>query len=225
MTSPRAHKDNHQNHKCWDKNTIKDLEQVFLKPAYDLPSWLLSSKTSLLRIILSSWSVICLALSVFQKRILKKQIESFWKIETQGYWKYISQYKFYNFKKFQYLVTKQICHALCTLKYGLLSKWVTQSKTTFLINEFLNYGTAMIFQIFQHRTQKTAKNLSLLCCFCKILTLYITGNKGKLTVIQTSFVLHNSLQFSCTPSCLFWGFVLNRRAKWKSMINLINKNS
>ena len=33
--------------KSWDKNTIKDLEQVCPKQAHDILSWLLSSKTIL----------------------------------------------------------------------------------------------------------------------------------------------------------------------------------
>ena len=36
----------------WDKNTINDLEQVCLKQAHNLLSWLLSSKTTFLVLIL-----------------------------------------------------------------------------------------------------------------------------------------------------------------------------
>ena len=52
--------------KSWDRNTIKDLEQVCPKQAHDFLSWLLSSKTILPRLILSSWSVICFVSSISQ---------------------------------------------------------------------------------------------------------------------------------------------------------------
>ena len=36
--SPKAFKDNQQNHKKWNKNTIKDLKQVCPKQAHDFLS-------------------------------------------------------------------------------------------------------------------------------------------------------------------------------------------
>ena len=62
--------------KSWDRNTISDLEQVCPKEDQDLLSWLLSSKTILLRIILSSRSVICFVSSISQNESWKK-IENF----------------------------------------------------------------------------------------------------------------------------------------------------
>ena len=44
--------------KNWDKNTIKDLEQVCLKQDHDLLSTFWSSETILSKLILSVWSSI-----------------------------------------------------------------------------------------------------------------------------------------------------------------------
>ena len=57
--------------KCWEKNTIKDLEHVCPKKAHDFFSWLLSSKTILPWLILSSWTVICL--DALYAQFLKKE--------------------------------------------------------------------------------------------------------------------------------------------------------
>ena len=58
--------------KTWDRNTISELEQVCPKQDQDFLSWLLSSKTILPRLILTSWSVICFVSSISQKESLKK---------------------------------------------------------------------------------------------------------------------------------------------------------
>ena len=49
-----------------EKNKIEILEQVRPKNDHDFPSWLFSSKTVLLRLVLSSWIVICLVHSLSQ---------------------------------------------------------------------------------------------------------------------------------------------------------------
>ena len=59
--------------KSWDKNKIIDLEQVCRQEDHDFLSWLLSSKTIKPRLLLSSWSVICLVRSISQYWILKKK--------------------------------------------------------------------------------------------------------------------------------------------------------
>ena len=51
--------------KSWDKNTISDPEQLCPKQDQDFLSWLLSSKTTLPTLILSSKSVICFVSSIF----------------------------------------------------------------------------------------------------------------------------------------------------------------
>ena len=63
--------------KNWDKNTIEDLEQVCPKQFHDFLCWLLSSRTILPRLTLSSWSVICLVRSIPQYWISKKQLNHF----------------------------------------------------------------------------------------------------------------------------------------------------
>ena len=52
--------------KSWDKKTISDLEQVCPKQDQDFLSWLMSSKTILSRLILSSNSVIRFVSSISQ---------------------------------------------------------------------------------------------------------------------------------------------------------------
>ena len=58
--------------KSWDRNTISDLQQVWPKQVQDFHSWLLSSKTILPRLILSSWSVICFVSSISQTESYRK---------------------------------------------------------------------------------------------------------------------------------------------------------
>ena len=107
----------------------------------------------------------------------------------------------------QYPVTKQFCFTFCTVERAFVSEWVTQASTHFFINVILNFGTAVMFQIFHLFIQKIAKNLAFFCSFCKILTLYGSRKKvWKLTVIQISPVPHNSVQVSCAPKRLFCGF-------------------
>ena len=58
--------------KSGDRNTISGLEQVCPKQAQDFFSWLLSSKSILRRLILSSWSVIWVVGSISQKECYRK---------------------------------------------------------------------------------------------------------------------------------------------------------
>ena len=125
-----------------------------------------------------------------------------------------------------YPVAKQVCFALSTVKGGLVSEWVTRANPNFFINEILNFGTAMIFQIFHLFIIKIAKNLAFFCSFSKVFTLYSSRKKFcKLTVIQTSTVPHNSMQVSCAPNRLFCGFVLFWRTESVSLNFTINKDS
>ena len=84
--------------KSCGKNTINGLDQVCPKQAHDFLAWLLSSKTFLPTIILSSWSIICLVRSISQYWVSKKRIESFQQIFVRRYWQYISHYKLYKSK-------------------------------------------------------------------------------------------------------------------------------
>ena len=60
--------------KTWDKNTIENLELVCPKQYHDCFSWLLSSKTILLRILIYSRSLICLVRSICHYWILNKKL-------------------------------------------------------------------------------------------------------------------------------------------------------
>ena len=46
-----------------------------------------------------------------------------------------------------YTVTKQFYLAICTVKCGLVSEWVTRANHYFF-KEILKFGTAMISQVF-----------------------------------------------------------------------------
>ena len=125
-----------------------------------------------------------------------------------------------------YPITKQFCLTLCTLKCGFVSEWVTCANSNFFINEILNFGTVVIFQIFQLFIQQIANNLAFFCSFCKIFTFYSSRNNvWKLTLIQTSSVPHMSMQVSCAPKGLLCGFVLISRTKSVSLNFAIKKNS
>ena len=63
--------------KSWARNTIGYLEQVCLKQAHDVFSWLLSSKTYLPTQLLLSWSVICLLRSISQIDTRRKRLNNF----------------------------------------------------------------------------------------------------------------------------------------------------
>ena len=58
--------------KSWDRNTISDLEQICPKQARDFLSRLLSSKTILPKLILTSRSVICFVSSISQNECYRK---------------------------------------------------------------------------------------------------------------------------------------------------------
>ena len=125
-----------------------------------------------------------------------------------------------------YLLTRQFCRTLCTLKYGLVSEWVTRANPICFINEILNFGTAVIFQLFHLFIQWIAKSVALFCSFCKVFTLYSSRKTvWKLSVIQTATVPHNSAQVSCEPKRVFRGLVLFCRTKWVSLNFATNKNS
>ena len=112
-----------------------------------------------------------------------------------------------------YPFTKQFCLALCIVKCGLACECVTRTNPHFFINEILNFRTANIIQVFHPSTQITAKVFAFFCSFCKKFSLHITGkNVGKLTVIQTSTVPHNSVQICCEPNCFLCLFKLFWRA-------------
>ena len=66
--------------KSWDKNSIKDLEQVFPKQDHDYFSWLLSFKENITQvndISLISYMSCMLSFSILN---IEKQTESFWEI-------------------------------------------------------------------------------------------------------------------------------------------------
>ena len=118
-------------------------------------------------------------------------------------------------------VTKQVCGEV---KCGLVSEMVTRVNPNFFISEILNFGTAVVFQVFHLFIQYFAKNIAIFCSFCKVFNLYSPRkNAWKLTVIQTSFVPHNTMQVSCAAKRLFCEFVHFWRTNWVSLKFAIKK--
>ena len=105
--------------------------------------------------------------------------------------------------------------------------WIgNSSKSKFLHKRYLEFLDSRDLPNFRLFFQKNAKNLTILQSFCKIFNLYSSRkNIWKVTVIQTSFVPHNSMQVSCAPKCLFCGFVLFLRRKGVSLNFAFNKKS
>ena len=87
-----------------------------------------------------------------------------------------------------YPVNKQFCLALCTVKCGLVSERVTRANSNFLINEMLNFGTAIIFQNFHVFIQKNCPGT---CIFLFLLQF-----------IHPSQLLQENLQSLCNPNAL-----------------------
>ena len=108
--------------KSWDKSTISDLEQVCPKQAQDLLSWLLSSKTILPRLMLSSWSVICFVSSISQNEWtnhveLKELISS-----KHKYNKHVQ-----NLEMLHSPFSIHLCFSLGTMKPCFVSESVTRA--------------------------------------------------------------------------------------------------
>ena len=80
LKAPKATKTSQQNEKSWDKNTIKDLEQVIPKKDHDFLPSRLSSKTIQNKLMLSSSSVICLLPSISQNWFSRKRLNAFERI-------------------------------------------------------------------------------------------------------------------------------------------------
>ena len=79
LNSQKATKDNQQNHKIGKKDNYTPGTGLS-QQSHDFYSWLLSSKTIIRRLILSSWSVICPVRSLSQSGKAKKKIELFQKM-------------------------------------------------------------------------------------------------------------------------------------------------
>ena len=127
----------------WDKNTVKDLEQVRPKHSHGFSAWLLSAKTSLPGILLSFGSVLsCTHNFLFSILNLGENIE---------------KVKFLDFDKTfhnTYVLTlndafsKQFCPGLRTVKCSLVSERLTCINPHCFISEILNSETAVMLQVF-----------------------------------------------------------------------------
>ena len=128
------------------------------------------------------------------------------------YWQYLYAKQNLVFQKLHSPVTKHFFFALCTAEYGLVLEWLAGANWQLFIfiriNRLAIYGAAMIFQNFYLFIHYFAKNVSFFGCFCKLITLYISGIFfGKLTINHTSSVPNNSVNVSCTPIPFFCAFV------------------
>ena len=133
--------------KSSDQNTIEGLEQLCPKRNHDFLCWMLTSETQSHRLLVSSWSVICLLCSISQNWTLRKRLNDFERF------KFVDTDKTFRKANFTTISgtfsSKQtLLLAICTLKEDLVSEWVTRADPQFFINETLNSGTVMINQTF-----------------------------------------------------------------------------
>ena len=170
--------------KCWDRNTISDLEQVCPKQAQDFLSWLLSSKTTLPRLMLSSRSVICFVSSVFQNECYKK-IMSSWKNYFSSKDKYNKQVQ--NLQMLHSPGSIHLCFPLGTMKPCFVSERVTRADPwTVRFDEILNFRATIVIQFFYIPSKKIGQQSTLLESlsehFC-IHYFYVIKNSKQLLII------------------------------------------
>ena len=127
-------------------------------------------------------------------------------------------------------VTKSFCLAVCTVKSGLVFEWVTRVNQhlliCFRINNYSKFGAATVIQVFPPFYALTFQEAYFfLFVLQRICYLLSRKNVGKLNVIQTSTVSHNSVQTFRAPKYLLCGFVLLCRTIRVSLTFLIKKFS
>ena len=107
----------------------------------------------------------------------------------------------------QYPFTKQLCPALCKVKCGLVSEWVTRAYQLFFIKEVLNFGTAMIIQVFYGLSCNLAKVLHFSVLFAKK-SCYISLGRRLRSSLQSKRPLFHSLpcKFPVHQTACFLGF-------------------
>ena len=116
-----------------------------------------------------------------------------------------------------YPVSEYFYLTICTVKCGLVSEWVTRTNPFFLINKILNFTTVVIFQIFHLFIQKIATSLEFFCSFAKYSLFRALERMFESSLVQTSTIPRNSVQFFCAVKPLFCGFVHFWSTKWVSL--------
>ena len=161
---------------------------------------MLSSRKNLPRLILSSGSLICLVRSVSQSWISKKERFNF--VDTD------ITFHNTNFTTLNVALSSYETVLPCAWQKKV---WPCVWKGNSLKSTFLHHRDFELWVSrdhpcsppFQNFTHKIDRNIACFCSFCKFFTSYIaTKDVGKLTVIQTSTVPHNSVQISCASERL-----------------------
>ena len=113
---------------------------------------------------------------------------------------------------------KSLLHKIPWLVSGRLFPANPLFSICFTIKEISKSEAAIIFNFFYHFIHYITKNLAFFCPYYKLFTLYnCWRNVGMLTIIQTSTVAPNSVQFSLIPKNLFCVFVLFWRKEWVAL--------
>ena len=173
--------------KSWDRNTIRHLEQVCPEQAQDFLSWLLSSKTILPRLILSSWSVICFVSSTSQNEGCKKscRIE---RINLVVNTNTINTYK--NIQMLHSPFSIHLCFALGTVNPCLVTETVTRADPRSLrFDKILNYWATVVIRIFYISSKKIGHQSTLFEPFSKhfcIHYFYVVKDSKQLLTIHLS---------------------------------------
>ena len=204
--------------KSWDRNTISDLEQVCPKQAQDFLSWLLSSKTILPRIIISSWSVICFVSSISQNECYRKKSCRVERIKLVVNTNTINTCKTYKCCIAQSPHTFALLSAQWSLVF--LSETVTRADPrTVRFDKILNFRATIVIQIFYILSEKCGQQSTLFETFSKhfcIYYFYVVKDSKKLLIIQLSTTPRNTMLVTCVP-CLFIRFKSLWWTTWKSL--------
>ena len=152
--------------KRWDKNTISDLEQVCPKQDQDSLSWLLSSKTNLSRLILSSSSVNCFVSSIFQNECYREKARRVERIKLVENTNTINTFKIK--KKLHSSFSEHLCFPLGTVKPCSVSERVTRADPrTLRFDKILNIWSTIVIQIFYILSDKSSHQSTLFESFSK----------------------------------------------------------
>ena len=205
--------------KSWDRNTISDLEQVCLEHDQDFLSWLLSSKTFLSRLFLSSSSVICFVSSISRNERYRKKSRRVEGIKLVVNRNTINSYKIYK----RCIADSPYTFAFISAR--LKSRFVSEKapradSQTVRFDKILNFWATIVIQFFHTLTEKSGQQSTLFESLSKhfcIHYLYVVKDKKQLLVIQLSTTPRNSKYITSVPCCLFIRFKSLWWTKWKSL--------
>ena len=157
--------------KSWDKNIIKDLEEVSLKQYRDFLSWLLSPKTILPQLTLFYGSVFCLVRSIAQYWISKKRLNRFKRLI------FVDSDNTFHITDFTTLKATLSSYQLALLcdmhNEAWSSVWMgNSSKCKFLPQRDLELWDSHGLPNFPTLHPINCQESWIFCCFCNVFTIY-----------------------------------------------------